>query len=110
MANYSTNELKPGLKVMLDGDPCAIFENEYVKPGKGQAFNRGKVRNLKTGRVSERTSKTGDTMDGAVVMDSDMEYLYTDGEFWNFMATDGSFEQIGADAIAVGGAINWMME
>ena len=43
MANYSTNEFKPGLKVMLDGDPCSILENEYVKPGKGQAFNRVKV-------------------------------------------------------------------
>lgn len=49
MANYSTNEFKSGLKIMLDGDPCAIVDNEFVKPGKGQAFNRVKVRNLKTG-------------------------------------------------------------
>src|SRR5690554_7949466 len=88
MANYSTNELKPGLKVMLDGDPCAILENEYVKPGKGQAFDRVKVRNLKTGHVNERTFKSGDTLEDADVMDRDMKYLYTDGEFWHFMATD----------------------
>ena len=55
MANYSTNEFKAGLKVMLDGDPCSIVENELVKPGKGQAFNRVKLRNLMTGRVGEKT-------------------------------------------------------
>lgn len=56
MANYSTNEFKSGLKVMLDGNPCSIMENEYVKPGKGQAFNRVKLRNLKTGKVLEKLS------------------------------------------------------
>lgn len=53
MAYYSTNDFKAGLKVMLDGNPCSIMENEYVKPGKGQAFNRVKLRNLKTGKVLE---------------------------------------------------------
>ena len=60
MANYSTNEFRSGLKVMLDGDPCSILENEFVKPGKGQAFNRVKLRNLKTGRVLEKTFKSGE--------------------------------------------------
>lgn len=110
MANYSTNEFKPGLKVMLDGDPCSILENEYVKPGKGQAFNRVKVRNLKTGRVNERTFKSGDSLEGADVMDREMEYLYADGEFWHFMATDGSFEQVAADEKAITEAKNWLKE
>ena len=79
MATYTTNEFKSGLKVMVDGDPCAIVENEYVKPGKGQAFNRVKYRNLKTGRVIERTFKSGDTLEGADVVDTDMQYLYNDG-------------------------------
>ncbi|MEP6223439.1 MAG: elongation factor P, partial [Marinobacter sp.] len=48
MASYSTNEFRGGLKVLLDGDPCIILENEFVKPGKGQAFNRVKLRNLMT--------------------------------------------------------------
>ena len=48
MTNYSTNEFKSGLKVILDGDPCSIIENEFVKPGKGQAFSRVKLKNLKT--------------------------------------------------------------
>ena len=67
MATYATNEWKPGLKVMLEGDPCSILENEYVKPGKGQAFNRVKLRNLKTARVWERTFKSGDTVVKAFV-------------------------------------------
>ena len=58
MANYSTNEFKQGLKVMLDGNPCSIMENEYVKPGKGQAFNRVKLRNLRSGKVLEKTFKS----------------------------------------------------
>ena len=54
MASYSTNEIRSGMKVMLESDPCSILENEFVKPGKGQAFNRVKLRNLKNGRVWER--------------------------------------------------------
>jgi len=60
MATYSTNEFKSGLKIILDGDPYNIVENEFVKPGKGQAFSRVKVRNLLTGRVIERTFKSGE--------------------------------------------------
>ncbi|MFW6323181.1 MAG: elongation factor P, partial [Guyparkeria sp.] len=59
MASYSTNEFRAGLKVMLDGDPATIVENEFVKPGKGQAFNRTKLKNLKTGKTIERTFKSG---------------------------------------------------
>ncbi len=110
MANFSTNDFRSGLKVMLDGDPCAIIENEYVKPGKGQAFNRVKLRNLNSGRVWERTFKSGESLEGADVMDYDMEYLYTDGEFWHFMMTDGSFEQHAADEKAVGDTRKWLKE
>ncbi len=109
MASYSTNEFKGGLKIMLDGDPCAIIENEFVKPGKGQAFNRVKIRNLKTGRVIERTFKSGESVESADVMDIDLQYLYTDGEFWHFMDTD-SYEQQAADATAVGDAKLWLKE
>lgn len=110
MASYSTNEFKSGLKVLLEGDPCVILENEFVKPGKGQAFNRVKFRNLKTGRVWERTFKSGESIEAADVMEFDMEYLYTDGEFWHFMKTDGSFEQIGAPESAVTDIIDWLKE
>ncbi|RYU60528.1 elongation factor P [Methylolobus aquaticus] len=109
MALISTSEFKGGLKVMLDGDPCTILENEFVKPGKGQAFNRVRLRNLKTGRVVERTFKSGDTLEGADVVDTDMQYLYSDGEQWHFMAPE-TFEQHGADANAVGEAVKWLKE
>ncbi|MBE0462629.1 MAG: elongation factor P [Halomonas sp.] len=110
MANYSTNEFKGGLKVMLDGDPCSIVENELVKPGKGQAFNRVKLRNLMTGRVGERTFKSGDSLEGADVMDLEMEYLYSDGDMWHFMKTDGSFEQYAVEKKALGDTAKWLKE
>ena len=71
MASYSTNEFRGGLKIMIDGDPCAIIENEFVKPGKGQAFNRVKIRNLKTGRVLDKTFKAGESVEAADVIDTD---------------------------------------
>ncbi|TDO08658.1 MULTISPECIES: elongation factor P [Halomonas] len=110
MANYSTNEFKGGLKVMLDGDPCSIVENELVKPGKGQAFNRVKLRNLMTGRVLEHTFKSGDSLEAADVVELEMEYLYTDGDMWYFMKTDGSFEQYAVDKKALGDTEKWLKE
>lgn len=110
MASYSTNEFKSGMKVMLEGDPCSILENEFVKPGKGQAFNRVKFRNLKSGRVWERTFKSGESLEAADVMEVDMEYLYSDGEFWHFMKTDGSFEQVAAPEAALAEAKDWLKE
>lgn len=109
MATYSTSEFRGGLKVMLEGDPCSIIENEFVKPGKGQAFNRVRLRNLKSGRVWERTFKSNESLEGADVMDRDMEYLYSDGEFWHFMEPD-TYEQHQADANAVGDAAQWLKE
>jgi elongation factor P len=107
MATYSTNEFKGGLKVMIDGDPCTIVENEFVKPGKGQAFVRVKIRNLKTGRVIERTFKSGESLESADVIDIEMQYLYNDGEFWHFMVPD-SFEQYDTTADAVGDSAKWL--
>jgi elongation factor P len=109
MANYSTSEFKSGLKIMLDGDPYTIIENEFVKPGKGQAFNRVRVRNLKSGRVIEKTFKSGDSVEAADVVETDMQYLYNDGEYWHFMHPE-SFEQFTADATAVGDAAKWIKE
>ncbi|MEI6414256.1 MAG: elongation factor P [Pseudomonadota bacterium] len=107
MATYSTNEFKGGLKIIMDGDPYTIVENEFVKPGKGQAFSRVRIRNLKTGRTVERTFKSGDTVEAADVVETDLQYLYNDGEYWYFMDT-GSFEQFTADKNAVGEAAKWI--
>jgi len=109
MATYSTNEFRAGLKILMDSDPCTIVENEFVKPGKGQAFSRVKIRNLKTGRVVDRTFKSGESVEAADVMDREMQYLYTDGELWHFMEPE-SYEQYAAGEPAVADAAIWLKE
>ncbi|WP_406701997.1 elongation factor P [Sodalis sp.] len=109
MASYSTNEFRSGLKIMLDGEPCAIIENEFVKPGKGQAFNRVRLRKLVSGKVLEKTFKSGDSVETADVVDINLTYLYNDGEFWHFMNNE-NFEQLAADTKAVGDNAKWMVE
>nr|MBV6628572.1 elongation factor P [Oceanococcus sp. HetDA_MAG_MS8] len=109
MSSYSTNQFKGGLKILLDGEPYSIVEHEMVKPGKGQAFSRVKVRNLKSGRVVEKTFKSGDSVEAADVMEIDLQYLYYDGEFWTFMEPN-TFEQYQADENAMVEAKKWIRE
>ena len=109
MASYSTNEFRGGLKILIDGDPCAIIDNEFVKPGKGQAFNRVRIRNLRSGRVIERTFKSGESVEAADVQEVSLQYLYRDGESWHFM-DEQSFEQYAAPREAVGENANWLKE
>lgn len=109
MAVYSTNEIRGGMKVIVDGDPCSIVENEFVKPGKGQAFNRIKYRNLKTGRVVERTYKSGDTLEAADVAEIEAQYLYNDGNEWHFMCRQ-TFEQFAMNETTVGDTKQWLKE
>ena len=107
MASYGMNDVRNGLKILVDGDPYTIFETDYVKPGKGQAFTRIKIRNLKNDRTVERTLKGSDSVEGADVVDTDMQFLYADGEYWHFMNQE-SFEQIQADKAGVGDAAKWI--
>ena len=109
MANYSTNEFRSGLKIIIDKDPCVIVENEFVKPGKGQAFNRVRIKNLKTGKTVDKTFKSGESVEAADVMETEMQYLYSDGEFWHFMVPD-TFEQYAADPNAIGDAKDWISD
>lgn len=109
MASYNTNEFKSGLKILLDGDPYVVVENEFVKPGKGQAFNRVRIRNLKNGRTTERTFKSGDSVEAADVVDVDMQYLYSDGDFWHFMQPE-SYEQFTAGKVTVGDSAQWLKD
>ena len=109
MASYSTNEFRSGLKIMLDGDPYVIVENEFVKPGKGQAFNRVRIRNLKSGRTLERNMKSGDTVEAADIVETDMQYLYNDGDFWHFMVPD-TFEQHTAGKEAMAESAQWLKD
>ena len=107
MASYGLNDVKNGLKILLDGDPYIIVDADFIKPGKGQAFTRIKIRNLKNGRVVEKTLKANEAVEGADVVDTDMQFLYADGEFWHFMAPD-TFEQHQADKRAMGDAAQWL--
>lgn len=107
MASISTTDLRAGAKVMIDGEPCSVVDTDLVKPGKGQAFTRVRYRNLKTGRVLERTFKSGESVDAADVVDTELQYLYADGEFWHFM-DPASYEQLAADATTVGDAAQWL--
>jgi len=109
MAFYGTNEFKSGLKVILDNDPYVIIENEFVKPGKGQAFNRVKFRNLKTGRIIERTMKSGESVEAADVTDKEMQYLYNDGVRWHFMVVE-TYEQYEIDKAVVSESYLWLRE
>jgi elongation factor P len=109
MATYSTNQFKSGLKVILDRDPCSIIENIFVKPGKGQGFSRVKLRNLLNGRVLEKTFKSNETLEAADVLDTPMQYLYSDGEHWHFMVQD-TYEQHEVNAAAMGDAKKWLKE
>lgn len=109
MATYSTNEFRSGLKIMLDGEPCAILDSEFVKPGKGQAFARVRLRKLISGKLLEKTFKSTDSVESADVMDANLTYLYNDGEFWHFMNNE-TFEQLAADEKAVGDNAKWLID
>ncbi len=107
MASLGMNDVKNGQKILVNNDPCVITETEYVKPGKGQAFTRIKFRNIKSGRVVEMTMKATDSLEVADVVDTDMQFLYGDGEYWHFMNPE-SFEQVQADKAGMGGAEKWL--
>ena len=107
MASLGMNDVNTGQKILVNNDPCVITETEYVKPGKGQAFTRIKYRNIKSGRVVELTMKATDSVEVADVVDTDMQYLYSDGEYWHFMNQE-SFEQVQADKAGMGGAEKWL--
>ncbi|MEG0279501.1 MAG: elongation factor P [Morganella sp. (in: enterobacteria)] len=109
MATYSTNDFRQGLKIMFDGEPCVVVESEFVKPGKGQAFARVRLRKLLTNRLLEKTFKSTDSAEGADVMDMNLTYLYNDGEFWHFMNNE-TFEQLAADEKAVGDNAKWLID
>ena len=109
MATYSTNQFRNGLKILLDGAPCSIVETEFVKPGKGQAFTRIKYKNLHTGRVVERTFKSGESVEAADVVETDMQFLYRDGDGYHFM-NPSTYEQVAASLDTVGDAASWLKE
>ena len=107
MSSYGLNDIRVGMKLVIDNDPCIVVDNEFVKPGKGQAFNRLRYRNLKTGRVIERTYKSNDSIPSADVVEIDAQYLYGDGNEFHFMATE-TFEQYALHETEVAEAKIWL--
>jgi elongation factor P len=109
MSTVDTSRFRNGLKVELDGEPFVMTYFQHVKPGKGGAFVRTKLKNLKTGRVLDRTFRSGETLDEAEVEDRKMQYLYQDGEQLVFMDTE-SYEQIPFSAEQVGEVRKFLKE
>ena len=93
MVSYSISDFKLGLKILIGSDPCEILEDEFVKPGKGQAFSKIKFRNLITGKVGEKTCKVGESIESADISELDMQYLYSEGSDWYFMHLE-TYDQI----------------
>ena len=109
MAQISTNEFKGGVKVEIDGEPYEIVSNEFVKPGKGQPFNRVKLKNLLSARVIERTYKSGDKLDIADIEENKMRMVYKESTGVVFM-DDKSYEQVTIPFSVIGDKDQWLME
>lgn len=109
MAQMSTNEIRGGVKIEVDAQPYTIVSNEFVKPGKGQAFNRIRMKHLLTGRVIERTYKSGEKLDLADVSDSQMRLLYKEADGVIFM-DEKTFEQIKIPFENIGDSAQWLLD
>jgi elongation factor P len=105
----STADFKNGKAIVIDGKPYTIIEFQHVKPGKGGAFVRTKVRDIRTGRVNDLTFRAGEKFDEIRMETKDMQFLYSDGEDYHFMDTE-TYEQIALSAGVVGEATKWLKE
>ncbi len=105
----STNDLKNGLVLNLDGQLWSVVEFQHVKPGKGGAFVRTKLKNVLSGKVVDKTFNAGTKVDTATVDKRDMQYLYKDGEDFVFMDSS-TYDQLPVSSAVVGDAANYMLE
>ncbi len=106
---YDTSEFRNGLKIEIDGEPFEIIEFQHVKPGKGSAFVRTRIRSLLTGRTLEPTLKSGDKVGKPDIDEKQMQFLYRDGTDYHFMDTK-SYEQTFIPESALGNAKNFLIE
>tara|TARA_B100000029_G_scaffold447478_1_gene469284 strand:- start:720 stop:1286 length:567 start_codon:yes stop_codon:yes gene_type:complete len=109
MVTYSSADFKNGLKVLIDGEPFSIVESGFHKPGKGQAFNKLKLKNLKNGRILEKTVKIGVSLEAADVNIREMQYLYNDGQNWHFMDIE-TYDQLAISERIVEEIKSWLIE
>ncbi len=106
---YETSDFRNGLKIELDGAPYIMTYFQFVKPGKGTAFTRTKLKNMITGSVIERTFRSGEKVDAADVEDRPMQFLYEDGEFYHFMNTE-TYNQVAIPADSMGDEKQYLTE
>lgn len=104
-----SSDIKKGLKMMWDGQPYVVVEFQFVKPGKGQAFTRTKMKNLLTGGVLERNIRSGERFDPADVEEKSMSYIYPEGDAFVFMNANTG-EQVSVPAEAVGDSKNFLID
>ena len=109
MGQISTGDIRGGMKVEVDREPYLVVNNEFVKPGKGQAFNRIKLKHLKSGRVVEKTYKSGDKLDEADVEEFSMRFLYKESDAAVFM-DEKTFDQVSIPDEVIGTDSQWLME
>ncbi len=97
---FETSDFRNGLKVVIDGNPYIMTYFQFVKPGKGTAFTRTKLKNMITGSVLERTYRTGEKLEAADIEEHEMQYLYSDDQFFHFMNTE-TYEQVAIPGEAI---------
>jgi len=106
---YQTNEFRKGLKLEVDNQPFIIVDIQFIKPGKGQPFNKVKLKNMISGSVLERTYKSGESVQGADMREEEMQYLYNDGSAWHFM-NNSTHDQIEISKGQLGEGWKWIQE
>ncbi|MBN1962287.1 MAG: elongation factor P [Deltaproteobacteria bacterium] len=106
---YNTQDFRNGLKILWEGEPYIIVEFQHVKPGKGNAFTRTKIKNLLTGRVLEPTLKSGEKVGVPDIEEKEMQYAYRDGDHYSFMDTQ-TYDQVLIDKEALAEAEKWLLE
>lgn len=109
MATFSTTDFRKNLKILHNDEPWAIIEAQHVKPGKGVAFVKTRMKNLITGRVLERNFRSGETVEDPEVVDREMQYLYSDGTNYTFM-DNSNYEQVEVPIDALSDIIPYLVE
>lgn len=106
---YQTSDIRKGLKIEIDGEPFLIIDHQFVKPGKGNAFTRTKIKSMTTGRVLDKTFKSGETIGRAQLEDRNMQYLYNNGETYTFMDNE-NYEQVEISIELLGDTVKYLLE
>jgi elongation factor P len=106
---YETSDIRKNLKIEIDGQPYLVVDFQFVKPGKGNAFTRTRLKNMITGAVLERTYKTGEKLAPALLEEHDTQFLYSDADGYHFMNKE-TYEQVALTRDHLGDAANWLLE